>query len=135
MDETMIRVKSDGFRSLGLLATEGTIATGLFERLARQSGLKLILPDSQGQACVTDVIYNQVKRGMTDSTGRLCGGGAIRDVADGMLKRGADVCVLGCTELSLLGLKGREFADPLDIAARRAVELCGEKEAEDAKPA
>jgi aspartate racemase len=124
-DETLIRIKSDGCRSFGLLATEGTIATGLFSRLAQHCGLKLLLPDSQAQARVTDVIYNQVKRG------NLTGGDVILGVADGLLKRGADVCVLGCTELSLLSLSGA-FADPLDITARRAVELCGGKVAEDA---
>ncbi|MDR1638291.1 MAG: amino acid racemase [Clostridiales bacterium] len=124
-DETLIRIKADGCRSFGLLATEGTIATGLFSKLAQHYGLKLILPDSQAQARVTDVIYSQVKRG------DLSGGAAIREVADGLLKRGADVCVLGCTELSLLNLTGR-FADPLDITARRAVKLCGGKVAENA---
>jgi aspartate racemase len=132
-EETMRRLQDDGCRSFGLLATEGTIATGLFGDLAARRGLELLLPEQSQQSRVTDVIYNQVKRGRTNAAGRLCGGDTIHEAAAALLRRGADMVVLGCTELSLLDINGPGFADPLKIAARRAVELCAGKGAAHAK--
>jgi aspartate racemase len=132
-EETMKRLQENGCRRLGLLATDGTIATGLFAGLAARYGLELLLPDDGQQVRVMDVIYNQVKRGRTDAAGGLCGGSTIQAVADTLFSRGAEAVVLGCTELSLLDINGPGFADPLKIAAQRAVELCGGKGAIHAK--
>ena len=53
-----------GVRCAGLLATDGTIQTGIYQRTFAGSGVELLTPDNEAdQAAVMDVIYNGVKAG------------------------------------------------------------------------
>ena len=79
----------------GLLATDGTVQTGIYQRTFEGSGVELLTPDhSEDQAAVMDIIYNGVKAGdlTHDAT-------AFRAACEHLLARGAEVLILGCTEL------------------------------------
>ena len=52
-----------GVRRAGLLATDGTIETGIYQRTFAGSGIELLTPPAADQAAVMDVIYNGVKAG------------------------------------------------------------------------
>lgn len=76
-------------------ATDGTVQTGIYQRTFEQSGVALLTPDSAAdQAAVMDVIYNGVKAG--DLTHDVT---AFRAACEHLLARGAEVLILGCTEL------------------------------------
>ena len=87
-------LKARGVRCAGLLATDGTVQTGIYQRTFEGSGIELLVPEGEAQSAVMDIIYNGVKAG--DLTHDAS---AFRRACEGLLSRGAEVLILGCTEL------------------------------------
>ena len=85
-----------GVKTAGLLATDGTVETGIYQRCFAGTGIRLLLPDRAGQRELIDLVYQGVKAGRRDYDA----GGAIRAMED-LLRRGAETLILGCTELPL----------------------------------
>jgi len=57
-------LKARGIKCAGLLATDGTVQTGIYQRTFAGSGVDLLTPDDPAdQAAVMDIIYNGVKAG------------------------------------------------------------------------
>ncbi|MFS0706149.1 aspartate/glutamate racemase family protein [Cellulomonas sp. 179-A 9B4 NHS] len=115
-----------GTSSVGLLATSGTLASGVYQRAAGERGLTVLEPDADDQRVVMSLIYDQVK------AGRPADVDALRGVAARLADRGADVVVLGCTELSVVALEHDLLAEPLfvdslDVLARRTVVRSGRR--------
>lgn len=119
--------KRRGMTSLGILATEGTRLSRLYDRAAEEAGLRCLYPDAAEQKAVNRIIYDAVKAGLPASETDLTG------VFDSLLRRGCDGLVLGCTELPIayrdLHLAGRypEVLDSLRILARKTVALSGKR--------
>ena len=88
-------LRARGVRCAGLLATDGTVQTGIYQRTFADSGVELLTPESaDDQTAVMDLIYNGVKAGdLSHDTA------AFRAACEHLLARGAEVLVLGCTEL------------------------------------
>lgn len=85
-----------GVRRAGLLATDGTVQTGVYRRTFDGSGVELLTPEGDDQAAVMGVIYDGVKSGdLAYDTA------AFRRACEGLLARGAETLILGCTELPL----------------------------------
>ena len=87
-------LKARGVKCAGLLATDGTVQTGIYQRTFEGSGIELLTPDNADQAAVMDIIYNGVKAGDLAHDAA-----AFRAACEHLLARGADVLILGCTEL------------------------------------
>ena len=87
-------LKSKGVKCAGLLATDGTVQTGIYQRTFSGSGIDLIVPDGDDQAAVMDIIYNGVKAGDMNHDAS-----AFRKTCENLIERGAEVLILGCTEL------------------------------------
>ena len=126
IDETVdeARRRVPGLVSLGLLATTGTAASGVYQRALAARGIACLLPDDDDQAVVMSVIYDQVKAGKPGDVE------ALRGVANRLVGRGAQVVTLGCTELSVVAedeelLGDPLFVDSLDVLARRTIERAG----------
>ncbi len=85
-----------GVKKVGLLATEGTINSGIYQKTFENSEIELIKPDSDEQTDITDMIYNGVKAGKKkyDVT-------SVKKVLDAMIENGAETLILGCTELPI----------------------------------
>lgn len=89
-------LRARGVRRAGLLATDGTVQTGIYQRAFADSGIALLTPPSAAQAAVMDIIYDGVKSGdLAYDTA------AFRRACEGLLSRGAETLILGCTELPL----------------------------------
>ena len=87
-------LRAKGVKCAGLLATDGTVQTGIYQRTFEGSGIDLLVPENDGQAAVMDIIYNGVKAGdMTHDAS------AFRRTCENLIARGAEVLILGCTEL------------------------------------
>ncbi len=120
--ETALSLKAAGVTKAGILATDGTIESGLFQRAFAGEGISAMLPDRAGQQAVMQIIYQNVKAGQpVDSA-------AFWRVAEGLFGQGAPAVLLACTELSLVkrdfGL-GEGFLDVMEVLARKAVLICG----------
>jgi aspartate racemase len=103
---------------VGLLATDGTIQSGIYEEALKKRGLSLVVLSNDGQREVMDVIYGRsgIKSGCINSN-RV----KIVSIIKNLEISGADVVILGCTELSLLGIEGKNIVDPLEVAAEVVV--------------
>ena len=113
-----------GVRKVGLMATDGTVQSGIFQRQVEELGMELILPDEKGQKGVMTLIYDQVKAGLEPDMSLFF---AIRDELRG---KGAQAVVLGCTELSLLKKQqdlGPGILDALEVLAKESVLACGKQ--------
>ena len=87
-------LKSRGVTTAGLLATDGTVETGIYQDCFDGSGVALLTPPPEDQAAVMDVVYNGVKAGDMDH-----GASAFFRCCERLLARGAETLILGCTEL------------------------------------
>ena len=89
-------LRERGVKRAGLLATDGTVQTGIYRRTFVGSGVELLEPVGSDQRAVMDVIYNGVKAG--DLAHDV---GPFRAACESLLAAGAQALVLGCTELPL----------------------------------
>ena len=124
ISQTVELCRQSGIRTVGVLATEGTIRSGAYEEECRRAGIGYLICSEAEQATVTEVIYGQVKRGQAPDLD------AFRAVADSLMARGADALILGCTELSLLKKAVSNepcWIDSLEVLACAAIRLCGKE--------
>lgn len=111
-------------KTAAILATKGTLATGLYEKALEEEGVAYLLPDEAERDALMRVIYDGVKAGADP-----------KDYAEDMetvlrqlSARGADFFILGCTELPLAFslLQRQESAvDPTAELAKAAIRFCG----------
>lgn len=87
-------LKRRGISKVGLLATSGTVQTGIYGR--NLEGIEILTPNSEEQEAVMDLIYGAVKAGLTEYDASK-----VQKTADRLLKEGAQAIILGCTELPL----------------------------------
>lgn len=109
---------------LGVLATDGTRAAGVYADAVEASGGVPVLPGADDQRTLMSIIYDQVK------AGRPVDLAAFDGVVDRVLAAGADVVLLACTELSVIfdehDLSDRaELVDGLDSLARATLSRAG----------
>lgn len=94
IDLTVRELKRRGVSRAGLLATDGAVQSGIYQRHFASSGIELLLPDPEGQAALMDMIYAGVKAGCESYDTA-----AVRTALDTLMERGAQTLILGCTEL------------------------------------
>ncbi|MBO1680246.1 aspartate/glutamate racemase family protein [Bittarella massiliensis (ex Durand et al. 2017)] len=122
LEEAALCLQREGVSKVGILATEGTIRTGLLQKAFAHRGITSVMPDWANQRRVMDIIYRHVK------AGRPVDAIAFAQVSDGLWQKGCQQILLGCTELSVvrdeLHLDSR-YLDVLDVLARASVLACG----------
>jgi len=108
---------------VGILATDGTIASGLFAIPERSSAIRTPKPEVQREVMR---VIRDIKAGApaSDITTRL------GQIVTALRDSGCARIVLGCTELSiyrepLVERFGDVFIDPMVLAARMVVEMAG----------
>src|SRR5512140_214798 len=98
-DAAAAEVKKKGFKTVGLLGTRYTMEMDFYRgRLAEKHGLKVLVPDETGRTTVHDVIYKELAHGLVRPESRQ----AYVEVIEGLVKRGAEGVILGCTEIPML---------------------------------
>lgn len=124
IEETAEYIKQCGYQKAGIMATTGTVTSGSYQEKLEQLGLCWEIPGEREQEYLHDLIYGDIKSGRQPDMRKFFA------VVENLSKRGCDVMILGCTELSLIRRSEAmdvPFADSLKILARRAIELCGAK--------
>lgn len=120
--ETALYLREAGVERVGILATDGTVQSGLFPGILEEYGITAIHPDEAHQQTVMDLIYRQIKSGEKGNPEQL------DQVGQALFRAGAQVNLLGCTELSLFKRNYRlpaGYLDVMEVLARRAVLDCG----------
>lgn len=120
--DTAQMLKDAGIKRVGIMATDGTISSKIFQTEIEQANMQAVLPDDQTQAAVMSLIYDDVKAGREPDMDKF----AI--VKDYLKTQGAQVIVLGCTELSVIKKDynlGNGFIDAMEVLSRSAILACG----------
>ena len=106
-------------RSVGLIATDGTVKSGIYDARFNDKGVDIVVPSAMMQAEAMAAIYDHIKAG--DLQG---GREIIRRVADELVGEGVQAILCGCTEVSLVLRDGDlkiPVIDPLHVLAEQAV--------------
>lgn len=129
IDVTIASAWEKGYRSVGLLATSGTISTGLYQDGLEAKGIQCIAPSAEKQHLIDDLIYDGVK---ANDAGYDTS--AVRELLADMQRQGAEAFILGCTEVpvavAMYGLQGT-FIDSTDELAKAAVKFAKAETADD----
>ena len=120
IDHTTERLKKEGIKRVGILATDGTIKSQLYQKSCESQQLEWVIPNQENQQHVMSLIYDDIKAGKPIHKDKLIS--IIKEMEEQQVER----MILACTELSIL--KEREqfderFVDPLEIAIDYTLEM------------
>ncbi|MCE8035764.1 aspartate/glutamate racemase family protein [Billgrantia tianxiuensis] len=117
---------NESFTRVGLLATSGTVESRVYHDIMSSSGRETLVPAPEFQARVMEAIYGS--RGV--KAGYVSGECSehLHAAIDHLLENGAEVIILGCTELPLIELdpvrcQHVTLLDPTEILAHSCVAL------------
>ncbi len=129
IEESCKVVKAAGIKKVGIMATDGTVRSGLFQKVFEKQGVGCVVPGANNQQNVMHIIYKNVKAGLPIEKNLFLG--VTRELFD----NGAECVLLGCTELSIMkrdnpelfsvDISGFKFLDVLEVLARKSVQTCG----------
>ena len=111
-------------KTVGILATRGTLAADLYQKALAQAGVPYLIPDAPAQDALMRVIYDGVKAGKGPDSYRA----DFLTVLEQMSAGGAEVFLLGCTELPLAAESLKitlPTVDPTAELAKAAIRFCG----------
>ena len=97
-DATARRIRAAGLARVGLLGTRFTMEEAFYRERLERAGLEVLVPDAPGRDEVHRVIYEELCRGEVRAASRE----RFRTIIAGLVARGAEAVVLGCTEIGLL---------------------------------
>ena len=112
-------------KTIGLLATNGTLKSRIYHDLIEQTSRGVVVPDAAHQDLLMNAIYG-VKAGSTEGNNL----DEFRLVLAHIINAGAELVILGCTELPLLSARidmndeSIPMLDPGEILARKCVKVC-----------
>lgn len=106
---------------IGLLATDGALASGIYQDALTAAGYQVSLPSSEQQQTLMRLVH-EVKAGLEGSALRT----DLAAVTDSLRTQGVRVAIAGCTELSTLldgqaDTNGLQVIDPAIELARETV--------------
>lgn len=124
IEETARYLLSEKIEKVGLMATDGTVESRLFQQIMEKHGISCVVPEKENQKQVMHLIYQNVKAGKDPEMDRF------GQISGELFQKGAQVILLGCTELSLIkrdNILNAGFLDVLEVLARQVVLLSGAK--------
>ncbi|MGE7925189.1 aspartate/glutamate racemase family protein [Viridibacillus arvi] len=120
--ETANKAKQLGAKRVGVLATIGTLTSGVYQHALEEVGLEPVIPNEQLQKQVMSIIYDCVKAGKTVTRKEW------NVIEEAIKTEGCDRIILGCTELSIVNREltlDDSYIDSLLVLADCAIVSCG----------
>lgn len=123
VDPTAVAITTRGIERVGLLGTRFTMEQDFYRgRLEREYGLEVVLPSEAERQVIHDIIYQELIRGVVTVASKE----RYLKIIAGMIERGAQGVILGCTEIMLL-VQQKDVAVPVfdttELHALAAVDL------------
>lgn len=121
IEETVSRLEEGKIARVGILATDGTIASGLFQHALEQHRIQAVVPKAESQKKLMEIIYHEIKAGAKINMPLFY------QIAGELFNQGAEVILLACTELSLIKKEHvlpAGYLDVMEVLARKAVQCC-----------
>lgn len=98
-DGTASRLIDDGIKKVGLLGTRFTMEQDFYKnRLTEKYGIEMVVPNSDEQTVIHDIIYKELCLGELNASSRK----QYLDIVKKLHERGAEAVIMGCTEITLL---------------------------------
>lgn len=122
--ETAKYCKSSGLTKIAVLATEGTASSGAYQKFLDEYEIEVLPLTSDEQNVITHIIFDQIKSGAEPDLKSFL------RVSNSLIARGAQLIILGCTELSLIKKQNplpEYFIDSLELLALSAIVECGKE--------
>ncbi len=108
----------DNVKKIGIMATDGTIRTGIYDAECRARGVSAVHPSDTMQKLVMSLIYDDIKAGRAPDRNKF------DRVVKELCMEGCDVVILACTELSVY----KEYhevpdycLDAMDVLVRESI--------------
>ncbi|MGR4017227.1 aspartate/glutamate racemase family protein [Vibrio harveyi] len=121
-DATAEQLVMDGIKKVGLLGTRFTMEQDFYkQRLIDKFGVDVVVPSSDDQTIVHDVIYNELCKGEVHDDSRQ----HYLTIIEKLVEQGAEAVILGCTEIAMLVEPQHtdvKLYDTTEIHAKAAVE-------------
>jgi len=124
IDEMAIFLKNNHYQKVGIMATDGTISSCLFQEKLALNGIETVIPNPSYQKDVMHIIYENVKKG------RKIDMNCFQRVSNHLLKQGAQLIILGCTELSIVKRDYKIdhcYLDAMELLSAVCLKQCGMK--------
>lgn len=122
--ETCSALAKRGCKRVGILATDGTVRTGIYQKECEALGFEGVAPDEATQKLVMSIIYDEIKKGETGSREKFSA------IDRALRTMGCDAAILGCTELSVYrvyhGLPDF-YVDAMEVLVEESILRCGKK--------
>ncbi|NDI35173.1 aspartate/glutamate racemase family protein [Chengkuizengella sediminis] len=127
VDETVKKIfETYGANSkVGIMATNGTISSGIYEKSAKKFNIDLNVPNQALQDQIMKIIYNDIKNDLTADTNEI---EAI--IHDFIFEQDCSCVILACTEFSVITLSDEVqnyCVDAMDVLVERSIELSGKQ--------
>jgi len=109
-------------KKVGILATDGSIKTGLYQKALEKEGLEYEIPDEEHQKLVMSLIYDDIKAGKLGDEDKF------HAAVDHLHEKGCNVIILACTELSVYKKHHKipsHCVDSLDVLVRESIVRSG----------
>lgn len=122
---TAKKIKSEGFKKVGFLATETTIKYKSFDKDFEKNGIDLVFPTKEDQNKLTHIILNILAGKKLEEDRDV-----MKRIIENLKKEGVEAIVLACTDLPIL-LKQEDVSiklfDTVEILAEATVEYTTNK--------
>lgn len=122
-DATGETLVADGYKKVALLGTAFTMEQAFYKnRLVEKFGLEVLVPDANDRQTVHQVIYQELCLGQVRQASRE----RYLAIIDRLVAAGAELIILGCTEIGMLVRStdtSARLLDTTEIHAERAVEF------------
>lgn len=105
-------------KRVGIMATDGTINSKIYHRACRKAGVTPVKPSPERQRDVMSLIYDDIKAGKRGDRRKF------DRVFSEFMRKGCDVIILACTELSVF--KGKHdipsnCLDAMDVLVKESI--------------
>lgn len=111
-----------GVNTVGIMATDGTISSRIFQRELEALGMRAVVPEAEFQNRIMKMIYTDIK------AGRMPAREEFMEIKEHLVShQKAQAVVLGCTELSLMKKAynlGDGVIDTLEVLAKASLMAC-----------
>ncbi|RKH75894.1 aspartate/glutamate racemase family protein [Corallococcus sp. AB045] len=120
-DATAQEVLRANVKTVGLLGTRYTMEQDFYKGRLAGSGLEVLVPTDAERQEVHDVIYQELCLGQVKAVSRE----RYQRIMEGLVRRGAQGIILGCTEITLLIKPGDASVPVFDTTAIHAMKAAG----------
>lgn len=115
-------LQRNNYSKVGIMATDGTIVSQLFQKELNRYDIQCFVPDCSFQKDVMYIIYDNVKKGKKIDMN------CFQRVSNHLKGLGAEIIILGCTELSIVKKNYRldnYYLDAMELLSAISLKKCG----------